>query len=176
MLLAIVSSNSNMVVKAARNGPLPSRAVVAKTIACPGASRHSSYTMGPESVSTIQRRLDIPFTGKGRDAGGDATRFSIIAWIEPEVAALIDRGIRSLIEQADDGIFKKVLACVNYLFSNIFQNTRASCKRMILSTATQQKPLPSLIGCRFICWAIRSISDPSGSSQCTTTDRTMTRV
>ena len=55
MLLAIVSSNSNIVVKAARNGPLPSRAVV----------------------------------------------------------ALIDKGIRSLIEQADDGICKKVLACVN---------------------------------------------------------------
>ena len=118
MLLAIVSSNNNMVVKAARNGPLPSRAVV----------------------------------------------------------ALIDRGIRSLIEQADDGIFTKVLACVNYMFSITFQNTRASCKKMILSTATQQKPLPSLIGCRFICWAIRSISDPSVSSQCTTTDRTMTRV
>ena len=88
-----------MVVKAARNGPLPSRAMVAKTIACPGASRHSSYKMGPASVSTIQRRLVIPFTGKSRDAGGDATKFSIIAWIESEVAALIDGGIRSLIEQ-----------------------------------------------------------------------------
>ena len=118
--LAIVSSNSNMVVKAARNGPLSSRAVVAKTIACHGASRHSSCTMGPASVSTIQRCLDIPFTGKGRDPEGDATRFSVISWIEPELTALIDRGIRSLIEQADDGIFKKVLECVNYLFNFIF--------------------------------------------------------
>jgi len=83
MLLAIVSSNSNMVVRAARNGSLPPRAAVAKTIAYPGASRHFSYTMVLASVSTIQRRLDIPFTGKGRDAGGDATRFSIIVWIEP---------------------------------------------------------------------------------------------
>ncbi|MAB18028.1 MAG: hypothetical protein CMN39_00725 [SAR116 cluster bacterium] len=76
-----------MVVKAARRGPLPSRAAVAYISARLGESRHSNCTTEPASVSISQRRFDIAVTGNTSVDGAYVTRPSIMVIIGVDMTA-----------------------------------------------------------------------------------------